>query len=472
LSTDSKNSPGRDQPPPPGTWQAARAAAKRLISPVERFLSVEASSGIVLLAAAVIALAWANSPWRSGYEALLHTPIGLRVGGLAFERDIHFWINDGLMVVFFFVVGLEIKRELHAGELSQLRRAALPAVAALGGMLVPAGIYLLFNAGTANVAGWGVPMATDIAFAVGVLALLGRRVPPALRILLLALAVIDDLGAIIVIAIFYSSGINLAGAGVAVGAVLLILVMQKLGVRSVLAYVPPALVLWAGTYATGIHPTIAGVALGLLTPVKTWFGRDRFVDQASAAVEAIRSAKLAGDSHAIHAPLSDLSLAGREAVSPVERLQHALHGSVAFGIMPLFALANAGVPLGGVQLDGGSGRILLGVTLGLVVGKPIGVLGLSWLAVRARAATLPTGIGWKGILVVALVAGIRFTMALFIAALAFPPGPNLEAAKLSVLAASVVAAVVGLIGGRTLLPASPVTGAARTLEEAERSTRM
>jgi NhaA family Na+:H+ antiporter len=423
-----------------------------------------------LLAAAALALAWANSPWSSWYQGLLHAPIGLRLGGLTFERDVHFWINDGLMVVFFFVVGLEIRRELHSGELSELRRAALPTFAALGGMLVPAGIYWLFNRGTPAVGGWGVPMATDIAFAVGVLALLGKRVPPALRILLLALAVIDDVGAIVVIAVFYSGGINLGGAAVALGALSLIVLMKKLGIRSPWAYLPPALVVWAGTYATGIHPTIAGVVLGLLTPVRAWFGADQFADHARVAVEAVGTAQRSGDGHGIHAPLTDLARARREAISPVERLQHALHGWVAFGIMPLFALANAGVALGGANLDGGGGRILLGVTLGLLLGKPLGVLGLSWLAVRARAAALPTGIGWSGMLVVALVAGIGFTMALFIAALAFPPGPSIEAAKLGVLAASTAAALVGGLVGRSLLPPTPVAGAARTLDEAETST--
>jgi NhaA family Na+:H+ antiporter len=314
-------------------------------------------------------------------------------------------------------------------------------------------------------------MATDIAFAVGVLALLGNRVPPALRILLLALAVIDDLGAIVVIAIFYASGISLGGAAVAAGAVLFVVVMKKLGVRSPWAYVLPALAVWAGTYASGIHPTIAGVVLGLLTPVRAWFGGDRFVDRAHAAVDAVRSAQQTGRGHAIHSPLSDLDQARREALSPVERLQHALHGWVAFGIMPLFALANAGVPLGGAQLDGGGWRILTGVALGLVVGKPIGVMGLSWMAVRVRAAALPAGVGWPGVLVVALVAGIGFTMALFIASLAFPPGSRIEVAKLGVLAASTVAALVGGVAGRFLLPRAPASGAARTLQEAETSTQ-
>lgn len=467
MSSSVKDAPSAvEHSPPPGAWPAARRAARRLLSPVERFLAIEASSGIVLLVAAAVALSWANSPWRSSYQSLLHTPLGLRLGALAFERDLHFWINDGLMVIFFFVVGLEIRREVHAGELSEVRRAALPAIAALGGMLVPAGIYLLLNAGTPDARGWGVPMATDIAFAVGVLALLGSRVPPALRILLLALAVIDDLGAIVVIAVFYSSGISVGGAAVAIAALGLILAMQRFGVRSPWAYVPAALVVWAGTYATGIHPTIAGVVLGLLTPVRAWFGPDRFASDARAAIAAVRS----GDPNHIQSRLSELGRARRETVSPGARLQHALHGWVAFGIMPLFALANAGVPLGGTGSAGGDGYVLAGVTLGLVLGKPIGVLGACWLAVRAGVATLPAGVRWSGILVVALVAGIGFTMALFIASLAFAPGPRLESAKLGILCASAVAALIGAGAGRLLLSTAVERGAARSAEEAEQST--
>jgi Na+:H+ antiporter, NhaA family len=402
-----------------------------LLSPVEHFLSIEASSGILLLVAAVVALAWANSPWGPAYEALLHTPIGIRVSGLAFERDVQFWVNDGLMVVFFFVVGLEIKRELHAGELSEVRRAALPALAALGGMVVPATIYFLLNRDTPAVSGWGVPMATDIAFAVGILALLGKRVPPALRILLLALAVIDDLGAIVVIALFYSSSLSVGGFAVAGAGILLILLMQKLGFRSPWSYVLPALATWAGIYGSGVHPTIAGVIIGLLTPVRVWFGR--------------------------------------EAVSPVTRLERALHGWVAFAIMPIFAMANAGVVLGNARIGGDGATVLVGVAAGLVVGKPIGVIGFSWLAVRARLAVLPAGVGWTGISVVGLVAGIGFTMALFIATLAFPSGSMIEVSKLGILLASATAAVLGLAAGRLLL-SSTTREAARTLEEAEAST--
>jgi len=470
LSSGRRHGSRSHHPPPPGSWPAARSAARRLFSPVESFLSIEASSGVVLLAAAVLALILANSPWRTAYEAVLHTPIGLRVGRVAFERDLHFWINDGLMVVFFFVVGLEIKRELYAGELSQIRRAALPAFAALGGMLVPAGIYHFWNAGTPAAGAWGVPMATDIAFAVGVLALLGKRVPPALRILLLALAVIDDLGAIIVIAIFYSSGISVAGLVVAGSGLFLIFVMQKFGVRSPWAYVPAALVTWAGVYTTGIHPTIAGVVIGLLTPVRAWFGTEGLVEHATATVEAVKTEQLAQNGHGLHARLSELDVARKEAVSPVERLQHALHGWVAFGIMPLFALANAGVSLGAARLDGDGLTVLLGVSLGLVVGKPLGIMAFGWAAVRLHVAALPAGVGWAGLLVVGLVAGIGFTMALFIASLAFPASALGDVAKLGIFGASAVAAAMGSTAGRFLLPASPSPAAARTPSKAEAST--
>jgi Na+:H+ antiporter, NhaA family len=457
-------------PPPPGAWPGAQAAARRLISPVERFLAVEASSGILLLVAAAVALGWANSPFRPTYQALWHTPVGLRIGAFIFERDLHFLVNDGLMVVFFFVVGLEIRREIDCGELSELRRAALPGFAALGGMIAPACLFLAFNAGRSAAAGWGVPMATDIAFAVGVLALLGKRVRPALRILLLALAVIDDLGAIVVIALFYSSGIEPVGVAVLAGGLALLLAMQKLGVRSPLAYLFPGLVIWAGTYATGVHPTLAGVVIGLLTPVRAWVNPGAFLQRAQAATETMGSQAGQPDQHAVRTQLSDLEIATRESFSPVERLQHTLHPWVAFLIMPIFALANAGVPLGDTQLDAEGQRVLFGVVLGLVIGKPVGVLGLSWVVVRLRLAALPAGVAWREVLVVGLVAGIGFTMALFIAGLAFPPGPLMEVAKLGILCASAIAAVLGLVLGRVLLSVHAPAAAATSETAAEAST--
>jgi NhaA family Na+:H+ antiporter len=256
---------------------------------VEKFLHVEASSGILLLVAAVIALLWANSPWAPSYEHLLHTPISVGFGEHIFTRTVHFWINEILMVVFFFVVGLEVRRELFEGELSTPRRAALPVAAALGGMLVPAAIYVSLNAGSPAVRGWGVPMATDIAFAVGVLALLGRRVPAALRVLLLAVAIIDDIGAILVIALFYSSGVDVSGLAIAGFGVVFVLLMQRVGLRNPVLYIAPGIVVWGGMLHAGVHPTIAGVILGLLTPVRSWFGQEGFQKETEQALDSLRN---------------------------------------------------------------------------------------------------------------------------------------------------------------------------------------
>lgn len=458
-----------DEPhtPPPWSWGPARAAARGLMAPVERFLAIQTASGMLLLFAAALALAWANSPWKESYTALWETPIGLRLGTLAFERSLGWWINDGLMVIFFFVVGLEIRREIHAGELSDLRRAALPLAAALGGMVLPALIYSGFNRGLPTLDGWGIPMATDIAFAVGVLTLLGPRVPPALRILLLALAVIDDLGAILVIALFYSSGIQLLGMLVMASGVLGVLGMQWIGVRSPWAYVLPTLAVWGGAYAGGIHPTLAGVIVGMLTPVRAWYAGESFLARATGHIERFRRAS---DGHARLVELDRLGLASLEAVAPVERLQHRLHGLVAFGIMPVFALANAGVTLGSAEFAGDGMRVFLGVVLGLIAGKLLGIFSFSWLAVRLGLAALPTGVRWKGVAVVALVGGIGFTMSLFIAGLALPAGPMLETAKLAILCGSFVAAIVALTAGWFVLKPELAAGAARTAGEAERAT--
>lgn len=466
--TDAKPPPARHGEPP-GTWKPARWLARRAFAPVERFLAIEAASGILLLAAAAVALVWANSPWRQSYAALWHIPVGLRLGSFSFERDLHFWINDGVMTVFFFVVGLEIRREIHRGELSELRRAALPLAAAVGGMLLPACIFLALNWGRESANGWGIPMATDIAFAVGVLTLLGKRVPPALRILLLALAVIDDVGAIVVIAIFYSSGLAPFGFLVMGGGLAAIFAMQALGVRSAWAYVPPGAVLWAGAYAAGIHPTLAGVVIGLITPVRAWFGPKAFADRAHASVAAVREQDGA-DERAVLGHLDDLKFARREAVSPVERIQHALHGWVAFGAMPLFALANAGVALGDASFQGDSLLVFLGVGIGLVLGKPLGIVGFSWLAERVGLAALPRGISWAQVGLVGVVAGIGFTMSIFIAQLAFPAGAHLETAKVGILIGSGSAALLGYALGRLILPSKPPDEAAATDAEAEAST--
>jgi len=462
-------------PAPPGAWRPLHRMLQRAAGPLDRFLHIEAASGIVLLIAAAFALIAANSGWSESYGALWHAPLGVRVGPLAFERSLEWWVNDGLMVVFFFVVGMEIRRELHCGELSELRRAALPVLAALGGVVVPALFYLLIASAPDTRHGWAVPTATDIAFAVGVLALLGKRVPPALRVLLLALAVIDDLAAIIVIAAFYSSGIEWIGLLVAAFGVALVFLFRAAGIRVKSAYLLPGLVVWAGTYGAGIHPTIAGVILGLITPVRAWLGMEGFLRVAPRQFEELARVvnERPNDAHALSIGMEPLTRARREALSPAEHLIELLHPWVAFAIMPLFALANAGVSLEGMSLQGASGTVALAVGVGLVVGKPLGILLFTTVALKSGIARLPAGITGAHLLVLGMVAGIGFTMALFIAQLAFEPPELLGAAKLGVLAASGIAGVLGLSVGRLLLSRSPTAERiAQSADEAERSTEV
>jgi Na+:H+ antiporter, NhaA family len=459
-------------PLPPESWAPAVRAVELLKRPIERFLEIQASSGILLLACAVIALAWANSPWSSSYHRLWHTPFGIKLGTLSFERDLHFWINDGLMVVFFFIVGLEIRREIHEGELRDLKRATLPVLAALGGMIAPALIFLALNRSAPASSGWGIPTATDIAFAVGVLTLLGRRVPPALRVLLLALAIIDDIGAILVIALFYSTGVELPGLAIAGAGVASILVLQRVGLRHPLSYALPSIVIWIGLVRSGVHPTIGGVIVGLLTPVRSWFGEQGFLREAEEALESFRShAQNGAHQHDYLRPLRRLNLARREAVSPVVQLEGKLHPWAAYGVMPLFALANAGVTIGSVSFESSAtSGVALGVALGLSCGKPLGIVLASLAGVRAGLCVLPRGVGVRGLVVVGIVGGIGFTMALFVAQLAFPDPALLGAAKVAVLFASTAAGVVGLLAGRLLLPSAVEATAAQTAAEAEEST--
>lgn len=387
--------------------------ADRVGALLSRWSHAEAAGGIVLLLAAAAALAWANSAWAPAYEALWHAPLTLGLGPWQLSQSLHFWVNDALMSVFFLVVGMEIRREMHSGALAEPRQALLPVVAALGGVVAPALIFLAFNAAPPLRNGWAVPTATDIAFAMGVLALLGRGLPPALRVFLLALAIIDDLVAVLIIALFYSGGLQWSQLLVAAAGLAGVFLLQSLGVRRAWAYVLPGAVLWWGIWQTGAHPTLAGVVLGLVTPV--------------------------------HA------LAGRESAPPVERVQAALHPWVAFGVMPLFALANAGVPLQAAGAEvAGAPAVMWGVALALVLGKPLGVLASCWIAVRLRLCALPPGMGWGDALLAGLLAGIGFTMAIFIATLAFDSEALLNAAKLGVLLASATAAVLGLAWGVAL----------------------
>lgn len=478
LMASPKDSPGGDHEPrvslptPPGAWDSARRAVHGALRPIERFLHVEASGGLLLLAAASIALIWASSDARGSYETLLHTPVVLRLGPFALDADLHFVINELLMTLFFFVVGLEIKREIRFGELSEPRRAALPIAAALGGMLVPAAIYFALNPEPPARSGWGVPMATDIAFAVGVLTLLGRRVTPAMRVLLLTLAIVDDVGAVLVIALFYSSGIVFSGLLLTAMAVLLTLVLQKIGVRRVWLYILPGIVAWEGMHLAGVHPTLAGVVLGLMTPARAWLGPAGAIELARSATTRITTLVERGEvpPSELLDPLRDLETARREAISPVERLASKLHPWVAWGIMPLFALANAGVPLDVSHVDAESASVILGIVLGLVLGKPLGVMLGAALVVGLRIAPLPRGVSWGGLVVIGLCAGIGFTMAIFIGDLAFSQ-ETLAVAKLAILAASVIAGIAALAAGAILLRGGvPEPGVARTESEAESST--
>ncbi|HKD53952.1 MAG TPA: Na+/H+ antiporter NhaA [Steroidobacteraceae bacterium] len=401
-----------------------------------RFISVEAASGTVLLLAAVTAFLWANSPWASAYEVPWQIELGFGLERYLPHHDLRFWINDGLMTIFFLVVGLEIRREIHDGALSNPKVATLPIVAAAGGVLVPALIYLLVSS-PATRRGWAIPTATDIAFALGVLSLIGR-VPAALRMLLLTLAIVDDIAAILVIAFFYSSGIAPGGLLLAAAGVALVLLLQWLSVRPALAYVVPGAIVWFGMLSAGVHPAVAGVVLGLLTPVSAYFGR-RSRRASSAA------AGTAADPLALR--------------SPVERVELRLHPYVAFAIMPLFALANAGVSLEGLTLTAGAPLTIgVGVVLGLVLGKPLGIWLASFAAVKLGLCALPAGIRWRHVVLLGVLGGIGFTLSIFISNLAFTAGKLLTAAKFSVLVASAVAATLGLLLGRRL-PACPALGA-------------
>ncbi len=461
--------PRQDDTPslPPEAWEPLLRLRRLATRPLERFLRIQASSGLLLLMAAAIALILANSPWAGSYDAFWHTQLGIRIGGFTFERNLEWLVNDVLMVVFFFVIGLEVRRELHHGELADWRRAALPLAAALGGMVVPAVIYLAVASPDVR-DGWAVPMATDIAFAVGILALLGRRVPAALRVLLLAVAVIDDLGAIVVIALFYSSGITFSGLMVAALGFAGIFVMQRFGIRSKVAYILPAAVAWAGVYGAGIHPTIAGVIVGLATPVKVWLGpagflagvRTELAQLAQRLPEGLSSGDLARR-------LGRVNRARREAMSPADSLVETLHPWVAYGIMPLFALANAGVTFATITIDPITWRLILGIIAGLVLGKLIGVLLAAWAAVRLGVSVLPGGVDRRHIALLGLVAGIGFTMALFISQLAFTDPNHLAAARLAVLTASGMAGVAALVLGNLLLKPGDVREAQASVDEAE-----
>jgi NhaA family Na+:H+ antiporter len=372
-------------------------------------------------------------------------PVTIGPAGAALTLSVHAWVNDALMSIFFFLVGLEIKREFLVGELASRRTATLPIAAALGGMVVPAILYASVNAGGPSGSGWGIPMATDIAFALGILALLGGRVPIGLKVFLAALAIVDDLGAVLVIALFYTPHFAWTPLAWAGGILAVLVVLNRMGARRTTTYAVLGILLWLAVLASGVHATVAGVLLALAVPARTRIDEDEFMRRAAASLDDFRAASTEdtslltnrGQQEAVHALVSAVD----EAQAPLQRMEHALQGVVAFIILPLFALANAGVPLAGSGALRNS--IALGIVLGLVVGKPLGITLASWLAVRSGLADLPAGVGWRALHGAAWLGGIGFTMSLFIAGLAFADAAHLDTAKLGILAASLVAGSIG-----------------------------
>lgn len=426
-------------------WLTTRALAA-----AARLLHIEAFSGVVLLLTGGVALIWANSPWADSYHAFWHLPLSFGLGPYQVSESLHFWVNDALMTLFFLVVGMEIRRELHAGALADPRQSLLPLTAAIGGVMLPAMIYMSLNVAPDVHHGWAIPTATDIAFALGVLALLGPSIPSSVRIFLLTLAIIDDVIAVMIIALFYSESLDPQGLMLAMVGIAMVLGLQRMGFGSAYAYILPGAVLWMGLLQTGAHPTLAGVVLGLMTPVLPIRLEAAPLDIAKRAFGDIVH-RLNGRDDAVQRleqPLRQLRLAQRELVPPVTRVQSMLHPWVAYGVMPIFALANAGVTLDGIRLDiGGAWGVLLGVYFGLVVGKPLGVLLVSWMVIGCGWCRMPDDMRWGDVAMVGLLAGIGFTMAIFIAMLAFDDENLVAAAKLGVLLASATAAVLGLAWG-------------------------
>lgn len=423
-------------------------------SMLDRFVHSETSGSILLFTATVIALVWANSPWNASYFALWKVPLTLGRRPLL-SMDLHHWIDDGLMVLFFLVVGLEIKREIVKGELASFRRAALPIVAALGGMILPAAIYFALNRSGDGAHGWGIPMATDIGFALGVLALLGKRIPSSLRVFMLALAIVDDVGAILVIAFFYTPTISLGALAIAAGLLVVLVVLAVLR-APMSVFVVVGVFFWAAVLSSGVHATIAGVILGLVAPIRSKFRPEQLAENAEPLLENFRNQILSKSKPAAEATLMEIDKLLRGTDSIAERMERSVHPWVAFFILPLFALASAGTALSVEQLKlASSSRIALGIFLGLVLGKAVGITLFSFVGVKLKIAGMAEGLTWPGIAGVGLLAGVGFTVALFISGLSFEDPIMVGTAKVGVLAASLAAGLIGYAFLRLAMKVNP-----------------
>lgn len=425
-------------------------AARQLLLPVQRFIHTESTSGIALLAAAVIALLWVNSAWGASYDSFWNAMASIRIGPFSLAHTVREWVNDALMAVFFFVVGLEVKREFVHGELSALRRASLPIAAAIGGMLVPAALYAALNVGSTTARGWGVPMATDIAFAVGVLALLGNRIPTSLRVFLLALATVDDIGAILMIALFYTDTIAIVPVLTAAFLLLAMLGMRHLGVYEIKYYIPFAVLFWFAILQSGIHATIAGVALGLMTPTRPLLGRSKYVRITQSLLRDLNQAERTRARDHADAFLGAIEQLTSNTEAPADRLLRTLHGWSSFVVLPIFALANAGVVLTPAALWAAqTSREGAGIIIGLGLGKLLGISLFSYAAVKVGFAALPLHVTWTQIAGIGLLGGIGFTVSLFISDLAFNDPVSVANAKTAILLISVVSGALGYLVLRT-----------------------
>jgi NhaA family Na+:H+ antiporter len=432
------------------TWAGSdRLIPRTFVQPFIRFTRIEAASGLLLLAATLMALVWANSPWSNVYQELFQeTRVVFGFGPIHLDESVAEIINDGLMAIFFFVVGLEIKREMAVGELREPRAATLPVMAALGGMLVPALIYvwLTADAGPDAVAGWAIPMATDIAFVVGVVALLGRRVPPAAKLFILALAIADDLGAILVIALFYTSDLSLSWFGLAAGLLVLIGLAQRSGIRSSLLYGSAGAAVWYAMLESGVHATIAGVALAFLTPARAFYSSSEFETKARDILDTYPLGSSPEDEEKSDYEAELISAIATESIAPLNRLESRLLPWTSYLIVPLFALANSGIDFRGVDLgDVITAPIALGVSLGLVIGKTVGISLFAWLAVKTGLGNLPTATTWRHVVGLAALGGVGFTVSLFITNLAFTDRNFADTARIGILAGSLLAGALGAV---------------------------
>lgn len=420
-----------------------------VLGPLKEFLHIQSVSGILLLLVTLVALLLANSSFSEKFLKFWEMRLVLGVGSFRMDHSLLHWINDGLMTIFFFVVGLEVKREIVMGELRDLRQAVIPLVAALGGMIIPAGIYLMLQAGEPSARGWGIPMATDIAFVVGCLALLGSRVPNTLRVMLLSLAIADDIGAILVIAIGYTDSLSLKALLLGGLGILVIYFLMRIGTKNIAVYLILMFLVWVAFHESGVHATIAGVIFGLMTPSKAWISQDRLSLIVQKTSSFMRGQGWSNNANR-YSLIREMEIATRKSLSPLERFETDLHPWVGFAIMPVFALANAGVAF---EVSDFTNPVAIAVLCGLLFGKPLGVSLFSLLAVKTGLGSLPEGVNWPILVGGSFLTGIGFTMALFIASLALE-GEILDAAKVGVLGASLLSAIIGMILLLLLLPKS------------------